>query len=68
MILCVGTNSGKLKVWFKDFWVNGRKWAWSFSSWDPKICFILINLLYLNNEYMNWADIVNADSDAVIFD
>ena len=25
------------------------------------------NLLYLKNEYMNWADYFNADSDAVVF-
>ena len=25
------------------------------------------NLLYRKNEFMNWADFLNADSDAIIF-
>ena len=31
-------ESKKLFQWFLG--VHGQKWAWSFSSWDPKICWI----------------------------
>ena len=35
-----GTNSGKLKV-IQWFWGGcGQRWAWPFSSWDPKICWM----------------------------
>ena len=57
-------ESWRLIQWF--FVGPGEKWPWSFSSWNPEICCILrINLW--NNKFMNWADFLNADSDAVIF-
>ena len=48
----------KAKSWFNDFLGrSGEKWSWPFNSWE----------LYLKNEYMTWADFLNADSDAIIF-
>ena len=48
------TNSGKLQVTSMI-----QKWVWL------RGC---INLVYLKNELMNWAVILHADSDAMIFD
>ena len=52
--LHAGTNSGKLKV---DSMIFG--WAWS------KIAVAF--LLYQKNEFINWADFLNAASDAIVF-
>ena len=35
-----GANSGKQKVISVILGGHGQKWAWSFSSWDPKIWWI----------------------------
>ena len=46
----------KAKSWFNNFGVGlVKKWPWPFSSWNPKIYYILIN--------MNCADYLNADSE-----
>ena len=50
--LHTGTNSGKLKV--DSMGGRGRNWPW------PE------NLLYLKNKFLNCADFLNADSDAII--
>ena len=52
-MLHAGTNLERLKV---DSMIFRPQ---PFSSWDPK--------LYLKHEFMNWADFLNADSDAIIF-
>ena len=52
--LHAGRNSGKLKI--DDFWWVWLKWPWPFSSWDPKICCILIMNLWI--ELIFWMVIV----------
>ena len=53
------TNSGKVKVNSTIF-----GWAWSKMA---IACMRPQYLFYLKNEFMNWADFFNADSDAIIF-
>ena len=52
--LHAGANSWKLKVDSVNFG------PWSFSLWNPKSA-------HLKNEFMNWADFLNTDSDVIIF-
>ena len=58
--LHVGTNSRKLKVDSMIF-----RWVWSNMA---MVCQFMRpqNLLHLN-EFMNWADILNVATDAIIF-
>ena len=57
-ILHAGTNSGKLEVISKIFWVglfkNGRGH--------------LVHETHLLSEFMDWANFLHADYDAIIFD
>ena len=59
--LDVGTNLGKLKVDSMIFGCAQSEMAMAIQFTR------LSNLLYLNNEFMNWADFLNADSGAIIF-
>ena len=49
----------KAKSSFNDFWVDGIK-----NGHGHLVHETLLNLL---NEFMNWADFLNADCDAIIF-
>ena len=47
IFLHAAANSGNLKIisWsFGQKWGQkcGQKWAWSFSSWEPKICWMSV--------------------------
>ena len=53
---------GKARSWFIGFWVGLVK------NNGGLLVHETLNLLYLKNEFMNWADILNADSDAIVFD
>ena len=39
-VISMGLLFQKLKSYFKFSGGPAQKWAWSFSSWDPKICWI----------------------------
>ena len=46
--LLTGAKSGKLKVISMTFgWTEYKLYVWPFSSWDPKICFILRMSLWI---------------------
>ena len=45
----------KAKSWFNDFWMTMVK--------NGLGLLVPLYLLYLRNEYMNWADFLNADGD-----
>ena len=49
----------KAKCWFSDFWMGMVK--------NDHGLLVHETLLYLKNEFMNWADFLNVDSDAIIF-
>ena len=59
--LHAGANSGKLKVDSINFvWIQS-KIAMAFQLMRPQ------NVLYLKNEVMHLNDLLNADSDTIIF-
>ena len=54
-------NSGKLKVTSLIF-----EWVWSKMGMDY-IVHETLKSAYLKDECMNWADVLHADCDAIIF-
>ena len=51
----------KAKRRFNHFWVGTVK------NGHGLLVHETLTILYLKNEFMNWADFLNADSDAIIF-
>ena len=49
------------KIWFNEFWVGVVK------NGCDHLVYETLNLLYLKNEFMNWADFLQAVCDGIIF-